>query len=42
MRKRKHKEECIRNKRLPLVTFTLLLIYKVCLMSTKAEQFIKS
>ena len=43
MRKKKHKEQCIKNKRLSQITFTLLLIYDAnLLMSTNAEQFIKS
>ena len=39
----KHKEQCIKNKRLSDYIYSVAtLSCKVCLMSTKAGQFIKS
>ena len=41
----KHKEQCIKNKRLSLSDYIYsiaTLKFKVCLMSTKAEKFTKS
>ena len=39
----KHKEQCIKNKRLSNCIYSIATLYrKVCLMSTKAGQFIKS
>ena len=40
----KHKEQCIKNKRISLFIFTLLLLFnaKFVLMSTKAGQIMKS
>ena len=39
----KHKEECIKSKHLSGYIYLIANLYrKVCLMSTKAEQFIKS
>ena len=41
--KKKHKEQCIKNKRLSDYIYSIAnLQRKVCLMSTKAGQFIKS
>ena len=39
----KHKEQCIKNKPLSVYIHSIATLYcKVCLMSTKAGQFIKS
>ena len=41
--RKKHKEECIKNKRLSdYISSIANLSRKVCLISTEAEQFIKS
>ena len=39
----KHNEQCIKNKRLSDYIYSIATLkYKVCLMATKAGQFLKS